>query len=165
MQKMRQELRQVGRAVNCMPRWHAVCDIRIEIADFNANPAIAIELDRSLDKIDRKACSMLMKRMIRTAFLATVATIGIGLMSSDASAQCYNGGYRGRGISISFGSGYGSGFGFSYRPQRRYRSYRSGWYHDTSHVDYYPGRHVRHGDHYHYLPGHYGIHRTGHWHH
>jgi len=69
------------------------------------------------------------------------------------------GGYRGfvgRG-----GYGYG-GYGRSYYPS--YGHSHSVW-HDTSHYDYHPGGFARHGNHYHYIPGHYDWHQDGHWDH
>lgn len=36
-------------------------------------------------------------------------------------------------------------------------------WHDTSHYDYQPARLLRHGNHYHYEPGGYVFHQTGHW--
>lgn len=43
--------------------------------------------------------------------------------------------------------------------------YRSPSYHDTTHLDYHPPTLYRHGSHYHVMPGHYDLHRSGHWHH
>lgn len=38
-------------------------------------------------------------------------------------------------------------------------------YHDTTHFDYHPPQIYRHGNHYDFLPGHYDLHRSGHYHH
>jgi hypothetical protein len=38
-------------------------------------------------------------------------------------------------------------------------------YHDTSHLHYRPSRLVLHGNHFHYQPGGYEVHHTGHWDH
>lgn len=38
-------------------------------------------------------------------------------------------------------------------------------FHDTTHLDYHPTEVIRHGNHYDVQPGHYDVHRTGHWHH
>jgi hypothetical protein len=43
--------------------------------------------------------------------------------------------------------------------------YRGSRWHDTSHYDYHPGEFVRHRNHYHYVPGHWDYHETGHWDH
>ena len=63
----------------------------------------------------------------------------------------YYGGYR----TARYGYGYGGGDCYGGR---------SVW-HDTSHYDYHPGEVVRHRNHYHYVPGHYDFHETGHWDH
>jgi hypothetical protein len=42
--------------------------------------------------------------------------------------------------------------------------YRPPAYHDTTHYDYHPPTVYRHGSHYHVMPGHYDLHRSGHWH-
>jgi hypothetical protein len=36
-------------------------------------------------------------------------------------------------------------------------------WHDTTHWDYHPGTFRPHGNHVHYVPGHYHRHQTGHW--
>jgi hypothetical protein len=67
--------------------------------------------------------------------LLVAAVAAIGLFAgSVASAHC--------------------GYGISYGPV----------WHDTTHVDYHPGGFVPHYDHFDYVPGHYHIHHTGHWH-
>ena len=58
-----------------------------------------------------------------------------------------------------------------YRPRHYGHSYHHRWhgrhrgYHDTTHFDYHPPEIRRHGFHYDYIPGHYDLHRSGHWHH
>jgi hypothetical protein len=86
--------------------------------------------------------------------LALIALLLVGLASQDANAQgCYSGFYGGYGHG---GHGYGSYWG-------------GGWgahsWHDTTHLDYHPGSFVPHYDHFDYVPGHFDIHRSGHWHH
>ena len=44
-------------------------------------------------------------------------------------------------------------------------SYRHGYYHGTTHFDYHPPEVYRHGNHYDFQPGHYDLHRSGHYHH
>jgi len=73
------------------------------------------------------------------------------------------------GISFYIGPGGGYyGRGPSWRGRRRRRHFhhhhRPPVYHDTSHWDYHPGGLRRHGNHYHYVPGHYHWHQDGHWH-
>lgn len=102
--------------------------------------------------------------------------LAFGLMfagdSSTAQAQypCYSGyggGYAARGVGISVGFGHYPSRA-AYYPSARYGAYygahRRGFYHDTTHYDYHPRTVVRHGHHYHVIPGHYDLHRTGHWH-
>jgi hypothetical protein len=65
-------------------------------------------------------------------------------------------------------SGFGLSFGFGGYPV--YASpvapiYRPPVYHDTTHYDYHPPTIYRHRNHYHVAPGHYDLHRSGHWHH
>ena len=79
-----------------------------------------------------------------------------------------------------FGHGWGPGHGHSghvYQPvapshwghghQTHYPNF--GWrqptYHDTTHLDYHAPTIRRHGNHLHVQPGHYDVHRSGHWHH
>ena len=107
---------------------------------------------------------MLNKKMLLPAItLAAAFTFALG---SEAQAQ--------------YGHGWGHGHGHSahvYRPTTRlnwgngYRSFAPnyGWrtptFHDTTHLDYHPPQIIRHRRHFHVQPGHYDVHRTGHWHH
>lgn len=113
--------------------------------------------------------------------------------ASNASAQhfghhsghgrnSYYGGYSSPRLSVSLGygnlgmyprqnygySGYNSGFG-GYNHGSGYGGYpvyggrvHRTW-HDTSHYDYHPPSVVPHRGHFDYVPGHYHLHRTGHW--
>jgi hypothetical protein len=40
-----------------------------------------------------------------------------------------------------------------------------GFYHDTTHLDYHAPQIYRHGNHFDYQPGHFDVHRSGHYHH
>jgi hypothetical protein len=56
----------------------------------------------------------------------------------------------------------------TYQPsfQRSYpRPVRQPTYHNTTHLDYHAPQLVPHNGHLDYVPGHYDVHRTGHWHH
>jgi hypothetical protein len=130
-----------------------------------------------------------MKRLL-IAVSAVLALSFVG--SSDASAQHYgcNSGYGG-GYSSGYGGYYG-GYGGGYSSPRLSVSvgygnyggyaaqnygnavYNSGYggnhgyggystWHDTSHLDYHAPSLVPHRGHYDYVPGHYDVHRTGHW--
>lgn len=70
---------------------------------------------------------------------------GYGGYAPGYSAYSGNGGYA---------AGY-SGNNFGYRG--------SSW-HNTSHLDYHPASVQRHRLHFHYVPGHYDVHRSGHRH-
>ena len=78
----------------------------------------------------------------------------------------------GGGISVGIGRSYGGYGGYNRgvslsvygSPYSGYNTYRRPVFHDTSHLDYYGPRLIRHGNHYDYVPGHYHLHRTGHWH-
>ncbi len=60
-----------------------------------------------------------------------------------------------------------------YAPQRYYAPqvyaqpvvplYRAPVYHDTTHFDYHPPTVIRHRNHFHVAPGHYDLHRSGHF--
>jgi len=60
--------------------------------------------------------------------------------------------------------GYNSGYS-GYNRRGGYPAYggvHSSW-HDTSHLDYHGPSLVPHRGHLDYVPGHYDVHRTGHW--
>ena len=62
------------------------------------------------------------------------------------------------GMSASASAQWGCG-GFGGYPAPSYPTY-----HNTSHYDYHPGGFQQHGNHFHYVPGHYDFHQTGHYH-
>ncbi|QDT11078.1 hypothetical protein [Planctomycetes bacterium K23_9] len=92
---------------------------------------------------------------------------GFSLSIGSSSCGGYGGGYRsarpvyhgGYGHSSHYRSSYRSSYRPSYTPTYRSR------FHDTSHYDYHPTEIRRHGNHFDVVPGHYDLHRTGHWHH
>lgn len=55
--------------------------------------------------------------------------------------------------------GFGGGYHTTYYPSHRSHV---DW-HDTTHYDYHPSGFQPHYDHYDYVPGHYDVHRSGHW--
>jgi hypothetical protein len=116
---------------------------------------------------------------------AAIAMVAVSAGQAQAQGCGYGGGYYGgggfyggggygvvnQGISLNVGGGRGGisvGYSnFGYNPYNVYRpnyNYRPAYFHDTSHYDYHPGQLYRHGNHLHYQPGHYDLHRTGHWH-
>ena len=122
---------------------------------------------------------------------ATLALGFVG--ASDASAQHYGrhsgygrssyyGGYSSPRLSVSVGYGnvgvypsqnygysrFNSGFG-GYNHGVGYGGYRAHGghvhqtWHDTTHLDYHGPSLVPHRGHFDYVPGHYDVHRSGHW--
>lgn len=113
-------------------------------------------------------------------FVASAALALCVVGSSDASAQHHHfrtgyghgGGYSSPRLSVSVGYGnfggyrsYGSGFnqfqGYGGYPV--YGGHTPRVWHDTSHLDYHAPSVVPHRGHLDYVPGHYDLHRTGHW--
>lgn len=58
-----------------------------------------------------------------------------------------------------------SHLGYGHRSYAPNYSWRQPTFHDTTHLDYHPPQIIRHRRHFHVQPGHYDVHRTGHWHH
>lgn len=103
--------------------------------------------------------------------IGCVALAGLLMFSGESQAgrfqisfgsNCGPGGYGGY-----YGGGYGGGrswSSFSYGSGSLYRSGRNRVWHDTSHLHYHAPEIYRHRNHYHVTPGHYDVHRSGHWH-
>lgn len=123
-----------------------------------------------------------MNRVVIVTLAALVLTAG----TSAANAQVWGHGYSG-GISLGHGAYYGSHSGYQgglysgvgvstglapryYSPHNSVQTYvspgirviRPRW-HDTTHLDYHAPSLYRHGSHYHFVPGHYDVHHTGHY--
>lgn len=100
---------------------------------------------------------------------------GGGYSSGYSGGYGYGGGYSSPRLSVSVGygnyggyplqsfgnSGYGGYSGHGGYPV--YGGHRT--WHDTSHLDYHTPSLVPHRGHFDYVPGHYDVHRTGHWDH
>lgn len=116
-----------------------------------------------------------MKKIALAIAVVTVAGLS-GLGTSEAKAQfgLHIGGSR---IHVDIGNphgGYSRGYSRyqnsyqnhnqHYRSNYQVQSYRAPvrW-HDTTHLDYHGPAVVRHGNHYDYQPGHYDVHRSGHY--
>jgi len=92
--------------------------------------------------------------------LAPALVFGMVGVADSSQAKAEFGIYAGRGLSISIGSGYG-GYRSLYAPS--YRSvYGHGWgspyhhsYRPSGHYHYHPQEVIRHGSHYHLVPGHF----------
>lgn len=100
------------------------------------------------------------------AFVFGLALLGL---STSAEAGVYFSGGYGGGYGYSTGYGYSSGYGvapgYGYGISNySYGIRRAPVWHDTTHYDYHPTSAYRHGNHYHVVPGHYDLHRSGHWH-
>jgi hypothetical protein len=106
-----------------------------------------------------------MKKYILTAAVALSALVFVNASASTAEAQGVH--IRSRGVHVDIGAPHRH----RHRGRPRHSAYRwGGWgghahWHDTTHLDYHPGEFVPHYDHYHYVPGHFDVHRTGHWDH
>ncbi len=108
-----------------------------------------------------------------TKWIAAPA-LAVGLMfagdapKAEAQYGCYGGygGYSGIGISIggSHYRSYRAPFYSSHLHRSHFGPSRS-YFHDTSHYHWHPAEIRRHGNHWHVQPGHWDLHRTGHWHH
>ena len=118
-------------------------------------------------------------RIMRTSAILFVAVAAMFVLSQSAKAQScgygggyggYGGGYGGYGGGLSIGSGFGGygGYGGGYGRGLSINLYRPSYsppaWHDTTHYDYHPGGLVPHRGHFDYVPGHYDLHRSGHFH-
>jgi hypothetical protein len=114
-----------------------------------------------------------MKRlMVLTGIVAVVvafSTFGSPARAGDFGIHLAGPGYHVDLGRAHYGGGYYDGYrgyrsvGYGYPGRDCYRGYKV--WHDTSHYDYHPGEFVRHRNHFHYVPGHYDYHETGHWDH
>lgn len=103
-----------------------------------------------------------MSRFLKIALVV----IGVGLAGAGTASahDCWGGGYSGgwgSGYSGGWGSGYSGGFSGS---QYYYGGGYGPVWHDTSHLHHHGPSLQRHGNHFHYIPAHTHLHRTGHWH-
>ena len=111
-----------------------------------------------------------MMKWAGVSVMAVALVLALGSTNAEAGHGCSVGG---GGISIGFHSGqrYGSHYGGYSTPHVSHSSGHwgghvgHGYYHNTSHLDYHAPSLVPHGNHYDYVPGHYDVHQTGHWHH
>ena len=97
-----------------------------------------------------------MRTSLLSAFGASAIAAGVLFAAPEratAGDRWHHGhhGHHGHGFGLRLG-----GVGIDYgRPHLDW--------HDTTHWDYHPGYVVPHGNHYDYVPGHYHLHRDGHW--
>ena len=112
-----------------------------------------------------------MKRFLITSAFALAISAGATVANAQGWGNGYSAyqGYYGGINPNALGYGYTAltpvypgNFARSFVPPAYY-SCGPRW-HDTTHLDYHPASVVRHGSHWHVIPGHYDVHRTGHWH-
>ena len=121
------------------------------------------------------------KTMIRNLLLSAAAALGaLSMGATEANAQWgHHGGHHGVQHGGHHGvhhSGHHASHYGGYHTLPSYSSlysgglgYNSGYqvrrpvYHDTTHLDYHGPSLQRHGLHFHVVPGHYDVHRTGHF--
>ena len=108
-----------------------------------------------------------MKRLL-FAGIALAGLVGFGASQVQAQGYEWYGGHSHGWRNAPAYGGYGYG-GYGYGQRGYFRggyggAYRPHYdYHDTTHLDYHPRTARRHFDHYDYTPGHYDVHRSGHW--
>ena len=98
---------------------------------------------------------------MKKLLIVCVALAGLAFVGNTSTAEA------GVKFNVNFGTGYG-GYGGAYGYQNfnqtpYYYGRRHAYWHDTSHYDYHPPEFRRHGNHFHYQPGHYDFHQTGHF--
>lgn len=102
--------------------------------------------------------------------IAAVVLASFTVGSAQAQSCGYGDyGYYGGGSGFSMQIGNVGFSSFDHVPMYNTRVYRSVYspgpvWHDTSHWHYHGPSAVRHRNHYHVVPGHYHLHRSGHWH-
>lgn len=111
--------------------------------------------------------------MSKVLVLAAIAAWwAAGLDAGNANAQGFH--FQTRGLHFDVGNphrGYYHSAGYRHWNRQPWGGYHGGsWdrdhvWHDTTHLDWHPGEHVRHYNHYHYVPGHWDVHYDGHWDH
>jgi hypothetical protein len=102
----------------------------------------------------------MIRRLCQVAVVLVVLTVAL---STTAQAQYSRYAYRGGTFSgynvprspVPYTTYWGGGYN---------NVYRGPVWHGTSHYQFHPGGFVPHGNHFHYIPGHYDLHRGGHWH-
>jgi hypothetical protein len=115
-----------------------------------------------------KIANIVEDQNVRKYILSAAAVLPLWLIDVDAStAQAQGIHIRSGGIHVDVGSPHRHGHRH-YRRGRHYGRRLHGWadhshWHNTTHLDYHPGGLVRHYDHYDYVPGHFDVHRSGHW--
>ncbi len=113
------------------------------------------------------------KKLLLTAIVAVgVSCIGAVPASAQWGRHGSHGSHGNYGHHGHHGSHGSHGHRSNYGNYGSHSSYHSGGYgyqtrrpvwHDTTHLDYHGPSIQRHGFHFHYVPGHYDVHRSGHY--
>jgi len=101
--------------------------------------------------------------------VASVAFLAVGANAEDAKAQGFH--FSSGGVHVDFGHPHGGYRHFGHSRHAPHSVFHGsghwgghGRWHDTTHLDYHPGGFVPHFNHFHYVPGHYDVHHSGHFH-
>ena len=100
-----------------------------------------------------------MRKLVIAAIGAAAFIAASFNFNNSASARGFSVHLAGPGYHVDFGRSHAhhGGWGHWDGHHSYYGHGRRVW-HDTTHYDYHPGEWVRHGHHYHYIPGHYDLH-------
>ncbi len=105
---------------------------------------------------------------MKTYLMAAAAAVALCFVAGAEKAEAAGFHFSNGRVHVDIGNPHGRWGG----------GYRGGWgghghgghgghgrWHDTTHYDYHAPSLRWHGDHVDFVPGHYDLHRTGHWHH
>ena len=132
----------------------------------------------------------LLNRTLQAALVALTFVVATTMMTTETNAQVIHVGPGGGGVHWSGGSVHWGGnggvhpVGGFYQPQwggglhhggiqhggihsgiQRRRWSGGHFWHNTSHLDWHSGQYVPHNGHVDYVPGHWDVHKSGHWDH
>jgi hypothetical protein len=143
-----------------------------EDAATNAKP-----LQTTHKPIFYSGVGIMFRNLLTAGALLIALTFG---MTATASAHGPNGGHNYVGKKHGNHNYVGHNHGGHNHGGYKYGAYKQGgsisfggvnigWggyptYHDTTHLHYHQGGYQQHGNHFHYVPGHYDVHQSGHYH-
>lgn len=102
----------------------------------------------------------IMKRFLLIAAIV-LGVFGVANVSDVQAGGGHIHSYNNYGYGNSY---YNSGYGYGVGGWGGGYGWNQPYWHDTSHYHYHPTTIYQHGNHFHVVPGHYDLHRTGHWH-
>jgi hypothetical protein len=111
------------------------------------------------------------RKMSRFIKCIAIPALAIAFMAVAGPSKAEAGGFGFGGVRIGVGHHIGHRTFHHPRIIRHHSPLYSGhfghrsYYHDTTHLDYHRPTVIPHNGHFDYVPGHYDVHRTGHWHH